>query len=127
MFLFLMLMIDTFISFTKWFTDFKNLSRSLISFLHSKCADCSMAWTPESVLPDPINNIFSFKSLDNFFWINFWIDYPLAWICQPIKLVPTYSIKIWYLCIIQFWTFFNLWSKHKFTNVLRSFPLSLNF
>ena len=32
-------------------------------YLISKCADCSTACTPASVLPDPITVIFSFKYL----------------------------------------------------------------
>ena len=40
--------------------------KSKILLLQSKCADCSIAWTPVSVLPEPFRIIFSFKRFEIF-------------------------------------------------------------
>ena len=85
--------------FKKKLIDFKNFIKSTIWFLQSKCADCPIAWTPLSVLPEPYKIIFSFKSFESFSWIIPWIVKPFFWIYHPLKFVPTYSISNWYLGI----------------------------
>ena len=56
--------------FKKKLIEFIKIFLSIILFLVLKWADCSLAWTPASVLPEPITLILSFKNLStNLDWI----------------------------------------------------------
>ena len=56
--------------------DFKNLLKLRIFFLHSKCADCPIACTPVSVLPEPIIFTFSLRILEIIICIVFCFVFP---------------------------------------------------
>ena len=65
-----------------------NFSIGILEFV-LKLATCPIAWTPASVLPDPISSISSFVISDITFSIFPWIFNLFGCFCQPLNSFPT--------------------------------------